>query len=84
MEYCRKPFNMIARAIPQHTEMLVLILPSGQRVNQRLKWLCALSANLHLSDNRCPYGSEYSSDISSPLRGNYSKTSIPEVPQEHD
>lgn len=79
----RKPFNTVARAVPQHTEMLVLILPSGQGVNQRLKRLCALGTNLHLSDNRCPYGSEYSSDNWVPFEREL-QTSIPEVPQEQD
>lgn len=34
--------------------------------------------------DRSPHKGEYSSEIRSPLRGNYSKTSIPEVPQEQN
>lgn len=75
----------MVHAIPQHTEMLVLILPSGQRVNQRFKWLCALSTNLHLSDSTGVLMEVNTVQTSwSPLRGNCGKTSIPEVPQEQD
>ena len=66
--------------------MLVLIFPSGQKVNQRFTRLCALSTDLHLSDSTTGVLIEVNTVQTSwsPLRGNYGKTSIPEVPQEQE